>query len=337
MSEVAPDRQIQRVEQWRSWLVPCQLHDAIPPRLRAGALLRWCVVALVAFVAATSPPRLPALAVGWLALASLYNALGQYVSDAVTGRAALWLARGLVVADMVALAGLAAMYQGAPPESLSMCCFLILLEALLWFNWRGVLLSIGLIGTGWTAMDLVDCLRVARGAFPWREFLGDLLTVGVVVAGLVLVLRVLAATVNRARTEGDASRTVEDEALRIRLSAREKEVLALISTGCSNRMIATRLHLAPSTVKSHVESILARLDARNRAEAVAIAARLRLLADAAKDSSGVAEAPPGAASVRPSFARSVSLATSLNRNSPIDRPVSSSPARIGEFRLSRRS
>jgi DNA-binding CsgD family transcriptional regulator len=280
MADVAPDRGLQRADRWRSWLVSGQTHELVAPRLRTGALLRWCVVALVALVVATDPPRMPALAVAWLVIVSLYNAVGQYGGEAVTGRTALQLARGLVFVDMAAVAALAAVYRGMLPGSLAACSLLVLLEALLWCDWPEVLLSIGMLGAGWAATDLVRRLIDRRGAFPWGDFLGELLTLGVVAAALVLALRVLSAAVARSTTADGASAEAAREALRIRLSAREKEVLALVSAGCSNRMIAERLHLAPSTVKSHVESILGRLDARNRAEAVAIAARLRLLIDA---------------------------------------------------------
>jgi DNA-binding NarL/FixJ family response regulator len=42
-------------------------------------------------------------------------------------------------------------------------------------------------------------------------------------------------------------------------------------------MMAARLHLSENTVKGHVESLLNRLNARNRAEAVAAASRMNLL------------------------------------------------------------
>jgi DNA-binding CsgD family transcriptional regulator len=276
MSDVAIDQRLPRAQPWQSWLVAGQTHELIAPRLRAGALLRWGVVALVALVVATDPPRTPALAVAWLVIVSLYNAVGQYGGEAVTGQTALQLARGLVFADMAAVAALAAVYRGVLPEGLAVCFLLVLLEALLWCDWPKVLLSIGMLGAGWAATDLVSCLIDRRGAFPWGDFLGKLMAGSVVAAALVLALRVLSAAVADGRTADAASAEAAREALHLRLSAREKEVLALISAGCSNRMIAARLHLAPSTVKSHVESILGRLDARNRAEAVAIAARLRL-------------------------------------------------------------
>jgi DNA-binding NarL/FixJ family response regulator len=42
-------------------------------------------------------------------------------------------------------------------------------------------------------------------------------------------------------------------------------------------MIATRLHLSESTIKTYMETLLTRFNARNRAEAVAAASRLNIL------------------------------------------------------------
>jgi DNA-binding CsgD family transcriptional regulator len=63
----------------------------------------------------------------------------------------------------------------------------------------------------------------------------------------------------------------------VRLSPREQEVLELVAEGFSNGMIATRLHLSENTVKTYVENLLSRLNARNRAEAVAAASRQNLI------------------------------------------------------------
>lgn len=54
-----------------------------------------------------------------------------------------------------------------------------------------------------------------------------------------------------------------------RLTQREMEVLRLLAGGDTNARIARRLVVAESTVKTHVKSILRKLDASNRAEAVA--------------------------------------------------------------------
>ena len=53
------------------------------------------------------------------------------------------------------------------------------------------------------------------------------------------------------------------------LTRRELEVLELMADGQTNGVIATRLVISPTTVKSHVKAILRKLQAANRAEAVA--------------------------------------------------------------------
>jgi DNA-binding NarL/FixJ family response regulator len=53
------------------------------------------------------------------------------------------------------------------------------------------------------------------------------------------------------------------------LSHREKQVLALVVKGLTNREIADALYLAESTVKTHLVSAFRKLDARSRADAVA--------------------------------------------------------------------
>jgi len=55
------------------------------------------------------------------------------------------------------------------------------------------------------------------------------------------------------------------------LTAREREVLKLLVSGLSNRAIAERLIVSPSTVDYHVSNILGKLGAATRTEAVAIA------------------------------------------------------------------
>src|SRR4051794_24281699 len=53
------------------------------------------------------------------------------------------------------------------------------------------------------------------------------------------------------------------------LSHREKQVLALVVKGQTNREIANTLYLAESTVKTHLASAFRKLDARSRSDAVA--------------------------------------------------------------------
>jgi DNA-binding CsgD family transcriptional regulator len=57
------------------------------------------------------------------------------------------------------------------------------------------------------------------------------------------------------------------------LTKREREVLALLEHGLSNKQIAARLYIAPKTASHHVSQILAKLGVKTRAEAAAFAAR----------------------------------------------------------------
>ncbi len=68
--------------------------------------------------------------------------------------------------------------------------------------------------------------------------------------------------------EQEAPRPVAEPA-EITLTPREQEVLELIARGARDREIADTLVVTESTVKKHVQNILRKLHARNRAEAVA--------------------------------------------------------------------
>lgn len=61
------------------------------------------------------------------------------------------------------------------------------------------------------------------------------------------------------------------------LTTRERAVLALMVRGLSNTEIADELFVSPSTIKSHVSHILAKLGVAGRTEAVALAVREQLI------------------------------------------------------------
>ncbi|MDQ0843728.1 response regulator transcription factor [Streptomyces sp. V1I6] len=69
---------------------------------------------------------------------------------------------------------------------------------------------------------------------------------------------------------------VPDERL-ARLTEREREILTVIGQGWTNTEIASRFHLAESTVKTHVSRILAKTGARDRVQAVILAYDTRLV------------------------------------------------------------
>jgi NarL family two-component system response regulator LiaR len=61
------------------------------------------------------------------------------------------------------------------------------------------------------------------------------------------------------------------------LTEREREVLTLMIEGLNNTQIAGRLTVSPSTIKSHVSNILAKLGVASRTEAVTLALRNRIV------------------------------------------------------------
>ncbi len=61
------------------------------------------------------------------------------------------------------------------------------------------------------------------------------------------------------------------------LTQREFEVLALLAEGASNKTIARRLGISPHTAKFHVGSVIDKLDATGRTDAVAHAARIGVI------------------------------------------------------------
>jgi DNA-binding NarL/FixJ family response regulator len=64
------------------------------------------------------------------------------------------------------------------------------------------------------------------------------------------------------------------------LTGRETEVLQLAASGCANKVIAARLQIGLGTVKTHMRSLLDKLDVASRTEAAAVAHRRGLLREA---------------------------------------------------------
>jgi DNA-binding NarL/FixJ family response regulator len=95
-----------------------------------------------------------------------------------------------------------------------------------------------------------------------------------VAAGLVAMPAELATLTIR-----PAARRVRagDRPSPVTLSPRESEILGLLAEGMPNKIIASRLGISEHTVKTHVASLLEKLGAETRAEAVAIGARQGLI------------------------------------------------------------
>ena len=75
---------------------------------------------------------------------------------------------------------------------------------------------------------------------------------------------------------GDRNSALRQYALVEPLSERELQVLNLIAEGNSNRQIASQLHIAPSTVKTHINNIYGKLEVQTRVQAINRARELNL-------------------------------------------------------------
>ena len=78
----------------------------------------------------------------------------------------------------------------------------------------------------------------------------------------------------------------------IRLTPRETQVLSLLCEGLPNKLICRELGISVSTVKIHISHILGELNVTSRLQAVVLAKRLGVVADAGGDESKHRSAAP---------------------------------------------
>ncbi|MDQ0579466.1 LuxR C-terminal-related transcriptional regulator [Streptomyces rishiriensis] len=126
-------------------------------------------------------------------------------------------------------------------------------------------------------------LRAGAGGFLLKDATPHELTaaVRVVAAGDAVITpeltRALIDTVRHERVPRAGERAVGLDSF----TERERDVLVAVASGWSNAEIAARLSIAPTTVKSHVSHILAKIGARARVQAVAFAYEYGLVRPAA--------------------------------------------------------
>ena len=119
--------------------------------------------------------------------------------------------------------------------------------------------------------DAVDCFTRSRAPFEAAQARLDLAAVLVALGRPEAAEREAAAARERLRELGATAAPPLPE-----LTPREREVLALLAEGLTNRLIAERLIVSEHTVHRHVTSILRKLDLPSRAAAAAVAARVGL-------------------------------------------------------------
>ena len=93
-------------------------------------------------------------------------------------------------------------------------------------------------------------------------------------AGQVVLPRRTAARVAGARSAQEDSADL----LIGQLTSREREVLSLLVEGLSGQAMSNQLHISPNTVRTHVQSILTKLQVHSRLEAASFAVRHRMIA-----------------------------------------------------------
>jgi DNA-binding NarL/FixJ family response regulator len=116
--------------------------------------------------------------------------------------------------------------------------------------------------------DLLDAMRHGAAGYLTKDLGGEALLRAVrgLRRGDLAMSRIHAAQVVEHLVRGARSAGAETDELGV-LSAREREVLHLLSEGMTDREIAGALAISPRTVESHVSSVLHKLGVRNRAEA----------------------------------------------------------------------
>lgn len=138
------------------------------------------------------------------------------------------------------------------------------------------------LGTGLVVLgppNAAGLLPLAAPSYAWAFLARDaepgriVAAVRAVAAGLVVLDPELAAV----GLGSQVARPLPGASEADELTSREREVLTLVAIGLTNKAIAQRLQISDHTVKFHVASILAKLDAESRTEAVHLAARRGLL------------------------------------------------------------
>ncbi|MES5819845.1 response regulator transcription factor [Streptomyces sp. RG80] len=118
---------------------------------------------------------------------------------------------------------------------------------------------------------LLDSIMAGASGYVLKQIRGsDLVTAVRTVAAGQSLLDPSAATRLMARLRDDQVKEEEPQTLP-GLTDREREILALIGEGLTNRQIGQRLFLAEKTVKNHISRLLAKLGVERRIQAAVIA------------------------------------------------------------------
>jgi len=247
--------------------------------LAAFAVVRWIGLAAVALIGFLHPPLSHTALVALILVVAAYNGWLTWVLVRIDDARVVGIAHLTAVFDLVGCLVFLALYLSMNPQI--GIYVVIMVEAVAYLGLRGAILStatflvVGL-GLGWFDIYVYRIPFVPEIAISWSVLIllaGTATAVADRVLHSSLPLTTEAVHLSQPETTNGEDPVSET----IRLSPREQEVLILVARGHSNAMIARQLHVSERTVKTHIENLLLRLKVRNRAGAVAEAARLRLL------------------------------------------------------------
>ncbi|MFF5439255.1 response regulator [Streptomyces achromogenes] len=122
---------------------------------------------------------------------------------------------------------------------------------------------------------LLDSIMAGASGYVLKQIQGsDLVSAVRTVAGGQSLLDASATTKLMARLRGGRQEEQQPDGLQ-GLTEREREILALIGEGLTNRQIGQRLYLAEKTVKNHISRLLAKLGVERRIQAAVIATQVQ--------------------------------------------------------------
>jgi two-component system, NarL family, response regulator LiaR len=137
-------------------------------------------------------------------------------------------------------------------------CLALLLLLLKWLEWHFIIINYA--------------FEIYAGAIA-LIFTG----LGVWLAIKLITPKVITVTIEKQVFNSPDFVLNEVEVNRLRLSARELEVLQLMADGLSNQQIAERLFVSLNTIKTHTSNLFIKMEVERRTQAIEMAKRLGLI------------------------------------------------------------